>query len=83
MLGAKSSCKERWNQVLVEANRIEYKHLLTLEPGISTKQTDKMQEKQLQLVLPQSLHNSYNVQQQAWLMNLTDFITLVRDRQEG
>ena len=35
MLGAKSTLKDRWRQVLSEAARIEDKHLLTLEPGIS------------------------------------------------
>ncbi|WP_419627422.1 type II restriction endonuclease, partial [Thiolapillus sp.] len=31
MLGAKSTCKDRWRQVLSEAERIPDKHLLTLE----------------------------------------------------
>src|SRR5262249_19070271 len=31
MLGVKSSCKDRWRQVLSEADRITDKHLLTLE----------------------------------------------------
>ncbi len=35
MLGVKSSCKDRWRQVLAEARRIERKHLLTLETAIS------------------------------------------------
>ena len=81
MLGAKSSCKERWNQVLAEANRIDRKHLLTLEPGISTGQTDKMQEKNLQLILPQTLHQTYETEQQTWLMNVSEFIELVQGRQ--
>lgn len=37
MLGAKSTCKDRWRQVLSEADRIEKKHLLTLESAISEK----------------------------------------------
>jgi len=35
MLGVKTTCKDRWRQVLAEANRISEKHLLTLEPAIS------------------------------------------------
>ena len=35
MLGAKSTCKDRWSQILPEAERIPLKHLVTLEPGIS------------------------------------------------
>ena len=41
-LGEKTSCKDRWRQVLSEADRITNKHLLTLEPGISKNQTDEM-----------------------------------------
>ena len=59
MLGAKSTCKDRWRQVLSEAQRIPNKHLLTLEPGISENQTDEMQAKRLQLILPAQLHATY------------------------
>jgi hypothetical protein len=45
MLGVKSTCKDRWRQVLAEADRINNKHLLTLEPGISENQTDEMKSK--------------------------------------
>jgi len=81
MLGAKSTCKDRWRQVLSEATRINDKHLLTLEPGISENQTDEMQTKRLQLVVPQSLHATYREKQRRWLMNLSDFVELVKERQ--
>jgi len=81
MLGAKSSCKERWNQVLAEAERIPHKHLFTLEASISPKQTDKMQEKNLQLVLPETIHQTFLPEQQGWLLNLDNFVDLVKDRQ--
>ena len=42
MLGAKSTCKDRWRQVLAEAAKIPRKHLLTLEPRISSAQTKQM-----------------------------------------
>jgi len=82
MLGAKSTLKDRWRQVLSEAARIPEKHLLTLEPGISENQTDEMWAKRLQLVVPQRLHNTYRLTQQAWLMDVAGFISLVRSRQE-
>ncbi|OED48976.1 hypothetical protein AB838_08400 [Rhodobacteraceae bacterium (ex Bugula neritina AB1)] len=50
MLEAKSSCKDRWRQVLAEAEKISRKHLLTLEPGISEPQTNQMEASSLQLV---------------------------------
>ena len=42
MLGAKTTCKDRWRQVLPEADRIKHKHVLTLEPSISEEQTNGM-----------------------------------------
>ncbi len=81
MLGAKSSLKDRWRQVLSEAVRIEQKHLLTLEPGVSTNQTDEMQAKRLQLVVPAGVQKSYTDQQQGWLMDVESFVSLIRERQ--
>ncbi|VWD54694.1 Type-2 restriction enzyme EcoRII [Burkholderia lata] len=81
MLGVKSTCKDRWRQVLAEADRITDKHLLTLETAISAHQTDEMRAKRLQLVLPRKLHETYTVTQQAWLMDIASFTELVRTRQ--
>lgn len=83
MLGAKSTCKDRWRQVLVEAARIDQKHLMTLEPGISENQTDEMQHQSLQLVLPAELHETYTSAQQNWLLSLDNFLNLVQKRQSG
>lgn len=82
MLGAKSTCKDRWRQVLSEAQRIPNKHLLTLEPGISENQTHEMRGQNLQLVLPESLHETYSKDQQKWLINLSEFIDLISHRQK-
>jgi hypothetical protein len=81
MLGVKSTCKDRWRQVLAEANRIEHKHLLTLEAAISSNQTNEMQAKNLQLVLPRKLHESYTETQRKWIMDVSSFIELVQKRQ--
>jgi hypothetical protein len=81
MLGAKTTCKDRWRQVLSEAARIDTKHLLTLEAAISEPQTTEMQAQKLQLVVPKTLHETYSAQQQAWLMSLRDFIGVVQVRQ--
>ncbi len=81
MLASKSTLKDRWRQVLTEANRIPDKHLLTLEPGISENQTDQMKDARLQLILPQGLHSSYRPAQRSWIMSLTDFIDIVKLKQ--
>jgi hypothetical protein len=78
MLAAKTSCKDRWRQVLAEADRIATKHLLTLEPGISESQTDEMQRSMLQLVVPEALHETYREQQRGWLMGMRGFMDLVK-----
>ena len=82
MLAAKSTCKDRWRQALSEAARIEHKHLLTLEPSISVNQTNEMEARNLQLVVPQELHQTYRPEQRDWLMDLNSFIQLVRTRQD-
>jgi hypothetical protein len=81
MLGVKTTCKDRWRQVLSEAARINDKHLITLEPGISENQTNEMAANRLQLVLPRELHNTYHEKQKQWLMDLEEFITLVGERE--
>jgi len=80
MLGVKSTCKDRWRQVLSEAERIEEKHLLTLESAISINQTSEMQSKKLQLVVPKGLHGTYSEVQQKWLMDISSFTKLVIQR---
>ena len=81
MLASKSTCKDRWRQALSEAERIGEKHLITLEPSISENQTDEMRAKQLRLILPQTLHETYQSSQRGWLMNVLQFINLVAERQ--
>lgn len=81
MLGVKSTCKDRWRQVLSEAARIPEKHLITLEPGISENQTNEMVANRLQLILPRGLHDTYRGDQRQWLMDVEGFISLVKERE--
>jgi len=81
MLGAKTTAKDRWRQVLEEADRIENKHLITLEGAISENQTNEMISRKLQLVVPKAIHASYSEKQQDWLFSVADFLEVVRERQ--
>lgn len=83
MLGSKSTLKDRWRQVLDEADRITHKHLLTLEPGISEAQTNAMKARNLQLVVPQAQHETFTADQQKWLMNVDGFVKLAESRQKS
>jgi hypothetical protein len=55
--------------------------LLTLEAAISENQTDTMQERKLQLVVPYKLHLSYTKKQQQWLFRIKDFLQEVKRKQ--
>jgi hypothetical protein len=81
MLGAKTTCKDRWRQVLSEAARIKAKHLVTLEPAISEAQTMEMIDHKLQLVVPSPIHSTFNTTQQAQLLDLNGFISFVKSKQ--
>ena len=81
MLGAKSTAKDRWRQVLDEADRVKRKHLCTLEPGISTKQTDAIRNRLLTLVIPTALHKTYTSDQRKELLSLEHFLEFVREKQ--
>lgn len=81
MLGVKSTAKDRWRQVLAEADRIPKKHLCTLEAGISTKQTEEMARQQLSLVIPTTLHATYTNNQRDTLWSVEQFIKFVREKQ--
>ncbi len=78
MLAAKSVCKERWRQILPEADRILAKHLVTLEPGISSAQTDQMQAHDVQLIVPMAIQVSYSKTQIEWLWSVDRFVEHVR-----
>lgn len=81
VLATKTSCKDRWRQVLSEASRVSEKHLLTLEPGISENQTAEMKGHFLRLVIPKEIHQTYSDSQKGWLLDLKTFIQLVKNRQ--
>ena len=82
LLGAKTTCKDRWRQVLAEGDRLERKYLATLEAGISERQTQQMQEKNLQLIVPRAVHGTYMPSQSEWLYTLSDFVNEVRSNMD-
>lgn len=83
MLGVKRTCKDRWRQILSEADRIQTKHLFTLEPGISSSQTNEMIYHKVQLVLPQKLHETYSDFQRSNIFNLHQFIDEIKKKQSS
>ena len=82
VLGAKTTCKVRWRQVLTEADRVDVKYLFTLQQGISKNQLKEMHDSRLTLVVPHKYIASFPQEYQSEISDLTRFISLVRQKQE-
>ena len=82
-LGSKTTCKDRWRQVLNEANRIPNKHLFTLQMGISENQLQEMKDEHLTLVVPKSNINSFSKKYHDIIMALSSYIQLVQNKQNN
>lgn len=78
MLGAKTSVKERWRQVLDEAAWIPEKHLFTLSEGVSPDQFAQMEGAALRLVVPEANVTKFPLEIRPKLLTLAGFIALVR-----
>ena len=81
MLGCKHTVKERWEQVVGEADRIPLKHLFTLQEGVSENQYDKMKNRGICLVVPRSRRLSYPPSVRSELLSLEDFVNEVKQLQ--
>lgn len=78
MLATKTTCKDRWRQVINEADRIRTKHLLTLQEGVSANQFAEMQQAGIQLVVPASLVSKYPAVVQPSLLTVGSFLAELR-----
>jgi hypothetical protein len=79
MLAAKTTCKDRWRQILNEAERIPVKHLLTLQEGISENQFREMHAAGVTLVVPRPLMSKYPVSVRHQLLSVEKFVSEVRE----
>lgn len=81
VLGVKTSCKDRWRQILNEANRVEDKYLFTLQQGISRNQLNEMQDSKVHLVVPRQFVSTFPKEHQKNIKTLLDFILFVKETQ--
>lgn len=82
VLGAKTTCKDRWRQVTTEADRVDEKYLFTLQPGISRNQLKEMADERVLLVVPEEHISTFPKEYQESLSTLSSFIKLVKEKQE-
>lgn len=83
-LAAKTTCKDRWRQVINEADRLrgKPKYLCTLQQGISPAQMDEMQAENVILVVPQPYIAAFPIDRQDRIWSLLKFINYVREIEE-
>lgn len=80
-LAAKTTCKDRWRQVINEADRLKDrpKYLCTLQQGISGAQMDEMQAENVILVVPQPYIKTYPSDRQDRIWTLSRFVQYVKE----
>lgn len=80
VLAAKTTCKDRWRQVLNEADRLrdDYKYICTLQQGISSTQMDEMEAEKVVLVVPKPYISSYPAEKRQGILTIHDFIHRVK-----
>ena len=79
-LASKTTCKDRWRQVINEADRLRNrdKYLLTLQQGISTAQLQEMEEEKVILVVPKPYISTYPPAYQGKIWTVKRFIDYVK-----
>ena len=78
ILACKTTLKDRWRQIGNEANRIDTKHVLTIQDGMSENQFLEASDVNLRLVVPEPLHGKYAKSIQPALIDLESFIAEIR-----
>lgn len=84
-LAAKTTCKDRWRQILNEADRLRdgRKYLCTLQQGISVMQMDEMESEKVTLVVPEAYISTYPREKQERIWSLRKFVNYVKEKQNG
>ncbi|HET6225514.1 MAG TPA: type II restriction endonuclease, partial [Bacteroidia bacterium] len=82
VLASKTTCKDRWRQILNEADRVKTKHLFTLQQGISNNQLEEMYKYNVCLVVPKVYLSSFPKNFQNKILTLDSFINHVQSTQK-
>jgi type II restriction enzyme len=78
VMAAKTTCKDRWRQILNEADRVRTKYLFTLQQGISSNQLREMYDHNVCLVVPKEYHSGFPAEFRPQILSLNDFVGQVR-----
>ena len=82
-LAAKTTCKDRWRQVINEADRLrdQNKFLCTMQQGISSAQMDEMQAEKVILVVPKPYIRTYPKDRQNRIWSIKQFVDYVKEKE--
>lgn len=83
ILGAKTTCKDRWRQVATEADRAEFKYLFTTQPGLTSNQLREMESLRIGLVVPKGNINCFPAEFRNKIASLACFVGMVREKQDA
>ncbi len=80
-LGAKTTCKDRWRQIVGEADKIPHKHLFTLQQGVSSNQLKEMKVSGVTLVVPRPYLTNFPKEHRKDIWTLDYFVKYVQSTQ--
>lgn len=80
-LAAKTTCKDRWRQIINESDRLKgkKKYLCTLQQGISVTQMNEMESEKIILVVPEVYIMSYPKEKRGGIWTLKKFIQYAKE----
>ncbi len=83
-LAAKTTCKDRWRQILNEADRLRSKNkfLCTLQQGISSTQLEEMKNEKVVLVVPEKYIKTYPKKFQSDIWTIKKFIDYIKEMEK-
>lgn len=79
IVGIKTTCKDRWRQVLNEGKRVRNKYILTTQAGISANQLEEMHESRVSLIVPKPIQKQYPSGSSMELISMEKFIKFIHN----
>ena len=79
-LAAKTTCKDRWRQILNEADRLKNgkKYLCTLQQGVSLAQMSEMESENVVLVVPKPYIKCFPKEKQSDILSVGQFVSYLK-----
>ncbi len=83
VMGAKTTCRDRWLQIVTEAGRADFKYFFTKQLGLTSHQLKEMESLHVGLVVPMSNIGLFSAEFCEKISSLAGFISMVKERQES